>query len=363
MPSGSDKNRTNPGLASSEYPNASEIRKFLSKIITAVDLRDEHVADLLEVMVQDGTVKKMFVRKEQQEDDGDDDDGEGGKKRKREEEGDSEDDARGKGKKKAKKDSSSKKKSSSSKKDASKALAESRKKKKDKLRKMAESDSSSEGSGGATSESEDDFNSDEDAETAAARKSKKIGAGKKASTTKRKKRKGIKAGSDDESVSGGGATSESSQDSQAEESSEDEDSRRRANPTSFGFDYVYRVLKPYKPLIGHTDMPCGRCPSASFCSEPAHAKVSRATAGTLRLSQPRVALTNGDFSTFTPPEYPTLASLRGKNELEGVGMLGGAGAAIGTSDEKWGEMIGRVGGGVAPVNPRDCEYMRDWLDF
>ncbi|GAA5918831.1 hypothetical protein JCM6882_004709, partial [Rhodosporidiobolus microsporus] len=38
-------------------------------------------------------------------------------------------------------------------------------------------------------------------------------------------------------------------------------------------------------------------------------------------------------------------------------------AAIGVSLAKWGEMNGAVGTGVAPINPKDCPYFKDWLDF
>lgn len=44
-------------------------------------------------------------------------------------------------------------------------------------------------------------------------------------------------------------------------------------------------------------------------------------------------------------------------------MIGGAGAAIGNLGERWGEVRGAIGGGVAPVNPRDCAYFREWLEF
>lgn len=49
--------------------------------------------------------------------------------------------------------------------------------------------------------------------------------------------------------------------------------------------------------------------------------------------------------------------------MQGVGMLGGQGAAIGTSNDKWGDTSGIVGGNVAPVNPKDCHYMAEWLIF
>ena len=35
-------------------------------------------------------------------------------------------------------------------------------------------------------------------------------------------------------------------------------------------DSVYRLVRhEYKPLIGWTDMPCGKCPVEAFCSEAA----------------------------------------------------------------------------------------------
>jgi DNA-directed RNA polymerase III subunit RPC6 len=111
-----------------------------------------------------------------------------------------------------------------------------------------------------------------------------------------------------------------------------------------GADYVYRLIKPYKPILGWTDMPCGNCPSESFCAEP-----------------PRPL---GHHHLGKSPYTSTGAErkITGPGQMKGVGMLGGAGAAIGSTSEKWGQRT-VVGSAVAPVNPRDCRYFKEWLDF
>jgi DNA-directed RNA polymerase III subunit RPC6 len=120
-------------------------------------------------------------------------------------------------------------------------------------------------------------------------------------------------------------------------------------------DYVYRIVRPYTPIIGWTDMPCGKCPVEEFCSEPL-----RQRAGIVKKPT-----TVSDSYGFDSLALGGGGGPRLKIELEGgiqgVGMLGGAGAAVGVSLAKWGEMKGQVGKGVAPVNPRDCVYFKDWL--
>ena len=113
-------------------------------------------------------------------------------------------------------------------------------------------------------------------------------------------------------------------------------------------NYVYRLIRPYTPVIGWTDMPCGKCPVEEFCTEP-----SRPRAGILK--RPTTALD----STIGGGGPKMKIELEGG--IQGVGMLGGVGAAVGVSLAKWGEMKGQVGKGVAPVNPRDCVYFKDWL--
>lgn len=112
-------------------------------------------------------------------------------------------------------------------------------------------------------------------------------------------------------------------------------------------DYVYRLIRPYTPVIGWTDMPCGKCPVEEFCTEPLRPRASlvkKPTTATIGGGLPKVKI-----------------SIEEGGGIQGVGMLGGVGAAVGVSAAKWGEMKGQVGKGVAPINPRDCVYFQEWL--
>lgn len=113
---------------------------------------------------------------------------------------------------------------------------------------------------------------------------------------------------------------------------------------SAAVEYVYRLIKPYKPVLGWTDMPCGNCPSEAFCTEP-----------------PRpLGYHHSGRAAYT--SSGTMRKVFGSDKMKGVGMLGGAGAAIGSTSEKWGQTK-IVGTAVAPVNPKDCRYFKSWLDF
>ncbi|EGF99164.1 uncharacterized protein MELLADRAFT_94867 [Melampsora larici-populina 98AG31] len=88
-------------------------------------------------------------------------------------------------------------------------------------------------------------------------------------------------------------------------------------------------------LSGFFDMPCGHCPSFEFCSSKG------------KSWQFRGQTDQGVLSRSLGIELERLP----RNGLAGIGAgfsaLGGLGA----------------GGGVAPVNPADCVYFNDWLDF
>lgn len=352
-------NRIYPAMAASEYPTAGDVRKWISKFATSVDLREEHVADLLEVMVQDGDVERIFVKRVVNEDvdmDEDDDDADGMKngkgKRKREDSGsDSDDDEDSKSRSKKKKLKTSKTKKA--KKNGGKKIK--------KKKKSSSSKHDSDESDGEDESSEEDFDSDEDAEAALARKSSGNDITKKGGAKRKdRKRKRLQASDEDDA-----ATSESSQD----ESEEDEDlkakNKRMAREAStFGRDHVYRLTKPYTPRIGRTDMPCGPCPVESFCSEPSRAlgKHHHQRINTSSNFSSRNGLSNGKKSS-RGGELLGRPRVQISGGLDGVGMLGGVGAAVGASNEKWGDSGGRVGTGVAPVNPKTCDYMQNWLDF
>lgn len=127
--------------------------------------------------------------------------------------------------------------------------------------------------------------------------------------------------------------------------------------------FVYRLVRPYAPLIGWTDMPCGRCPVEEFCSEPPRLRAESYRRPTQIPANP--ANPNKLASSVAAPAHAGQPTTRIELEggIQGVGMLGGAGAAIGVSDAKWGELKGGVDHGVAPVNPVDCPYFKTYLDF
>lgn len=315
-------------------PTVENILNYIDSLEVAisVELQDVHVQSLLELMVYDGTVEKIFINSDMAVNGGgpakksNGKDKGKGKKRKApassDEESDSDDDGprRRKGKGKANGRATKKRKT-----------------------KLAGDDSEEE----QESES-DDFDSDEDAETAKARKLRKEEEGGKTSTRRKRKRQKRTVKSDNEDR----ATSESSG---HESDSEDEDGKKKktkggkkgktaedelAEQRENLKDYVYRLVRPYTPVVGWTDMPCGKCPSEAFCTEPNRS---------LAVKQPRAGASRPKVGV----------ELEGG--IQGVGMIGGAGAAIGVSTAKWGEVKGAVGNAVAPVNPRDCQYFKDWV--
>ncbi|KAG0141620.1 hypothetical protein CROQUDRAFT_663575 [Cronartium quercuum f. sp. fusiforme G11] len=111
---------------------------------------------------------------------------------------------------------------------------------------------------------------------------------------------------------------------QRDEDEEDEIEEERGLDTN--------LIGPPPKVSGFFDMPCGHCPSFDFCSSKGKAWQFR---GNSILSK-----NQGDNLQRLP-----------RIGLAGIGAgfssLGGLGA----------------GGGVAPVNPAECVYFNDWLDF
>ncbi|GAA5929226.1 uncharacterized protein JCM15063_004086 [Sporobolomyces koalae] len=370
-----------PVSATPFLPGIESILEYISKTeVIQVDLQPKHVEALMDLMVYDGIVEKVFIgnsddrsrkraeanqngngtsklkkdkkgkRKkidvgssssESSDSDDDDSDDDGSRKKKKSKKGKKGTVKRGKNgkakKKRSKTEDSDDDDSSESDFDED-APAKSKKKRR----------RGSDDSGASASEDDDNQDdSDEDSDDGGSRKKKK-----KASQRKKKDRskKKLKALASDE---------EDSDDDPFKLGSDQEDVKPKLDyehaidDHQNLNDYVYRLVRPYTPVIGWTDMPCGKCPVEEFCSEPL-----RQRAGVVKRP------------TTVSDSYPDLSLLEGggpklKIELEGgiqgVGMLGGAGAAIGVSLAKWGEMKGSVGKGVAPVNPRDCVYFKDWL--
>lgn len=316
-----------PVAQAARLPTVAGITAYISSLeVAAVDLFEEHVESLLDLMVYDGTVEKIMISDVASRVEAED--GRKKKKKRRREESSSEDDA-------------TKKKGKKGKKGAKKG-----KPVKKKLRAKKDLDDESEEE--EEVDDDDDFNSDEDADEAKKR-TKVVPAGEKVAAKRRKARlaraKKEESSDDDEELS---ATSESSG---AELSDEDVDNAKRRRPNAaeaiaLRADYVYRLIPPYLPRIGVTDMPCGKCPAESFCTEPARPPGAHHSE----------AIPTRAIGTLGRPRFMV-------DGLMGVGMLGGAGAAIGASSEKWGDVQGSVGFGVAPVNPKDCHYFKEWLDF
>ncbi|BGP48719.1 34-kDa subunit of RNA polymerase III (C) [Rhodotorula kratochvilovae] len=361
-----------PVSATPHLPTVHDVLSNISKLeVISVQLKPEHVEALLDLMVYDGLVEKVFVNR-----DGNGlgaPSGGGGDSKK----------ANGKGKGKAKASSSSKSGASKRKKGAA-ASSDSEsesdagprgkkgggkrgangkaRRKRAKLASDAEESSSS-------SESED-FDSDEEAPSrrkkkgsaaAASDDSDEEGGGKKSSRRRKKRgKKRVKRSSSDSEDSssdsdggGGKAGSDASPARNKKGDVDADDDEDHAAPT--GSQYVYRMIRPYAPVIGWTDMPCGKCPVEEFCSEPPR---QRAVA----YRRPPAATPRANGAVGGAPKL----GIELEGGIQGVGMLGGAGAAIGVSEAKWGEMKGAVGKGIAPINPVDCPYFSretGWLAF
>lgn len=311
MPKAEQKHRyIFPTAATQHLPTVTDVRDYIQNLgVASVELHEEHVESLLELMVFDGTVEKILVNHEFT--------GNGnGSDRKRKQrpvnsDSDSDTGARRKSRKTGAKGKAGKRFS--------------------RLKRGGESDDESE-------PSESDFDSDEDVE---ARRKRKAEAGEdedegKKSNRRRKKRV-VRKREDSEDDASDVSMSDSDSDAPAKKKLKAKADRSELDGKT---DYVYRLLRPWAPVIGWTDMPCGKCPAEAFCTEAAR------------------PLGAHHFGVGGPK-----IGIKLEVGMEGVGMMGGAGAAIGVSNAKWGEAKGAVGFGVAPVNPRDCHYFRDWLSF
>lgn len=378
-----------PVSATPHLPTVTDVLRNISELdVISVQLKAEHVEALLDLMIYDGQVEKILVNRDaanfgapaagdssSKKNKASDSKGKGkaragsssSKRRKASSDSsdsDSESDTAGR-----RKGSSSKKKASSSKRGAN-----------GKARKKRAKLASDDDGASSTSESEsEDFDSDEEAPSK--RKKRKgaasdddddsEGGGAKKSSKRRKKRgaaRRVKRSSSDpdadtssESDDGGKAGGKKGSASRGGDEDDDDEDAAAEGAAQTGTQYVYRLVRSYAPTIGWTDMPCGKCPVEDFCSEPPR---QRAVA----YRRPPGIAANPTNPNAVRPSLATSAGapkLRVELEggIEGVGMLGGAGAAIGVSEAKWGEMKGAVGAGIAPVNPRDCPYFAAWVNF
>lgn len=342
-----------PTSATRFLPTVRDINAYIKELkVSAVELLDEHVEALLDLMVFDGTIEKILVsgrsnggstqsKKRMRDDD--------------EEEG-SDSDAGPKGKGKGKGKRATKKAKRKAQGDESEA---------------EEEDEES---------AEESFDEDEAPEVTAQRKQAKTSQSKGSSLVRRKRRPASdNEGHSDSSLSSGhdsddAETIKRKQRAQRKKQKSKAAKSDAAEPIA-DVDFVYRLVKPYERRVGWTEMPCGNCPSEAFCAEPdrmsgahhsatakppprhpsmftAKPDVQRTKAGEI-LSNPRVAI--------AVEADRTQLGLDGL--MRGVGMMGGQGAAVGTSSDKWGSTSARVGGNVAPVNPRDCVYFANWLHY
>ncbi|GAA5857889.1 hypothetical protein JCM8547_006018 [Rhodosporidiobolus lusitaniae] len=381
-----------PVSATPFLPTVQDVLDYIISLeVAVVELLPEHVEALLDLMVYDGDVEKVFVRR-----DGDEDfaaleakandkiKGKGGAKNGKGK-GKA---ASGKGKRKAKADSSDE---SSSEDDSGSDVGGKRKKKgkngsskratngkaKRKRQKREDSDEEEE------DELSSDFDTDDESSKKKSKGKKKKGADsddldeedsddsdaggkKKGSSSRRKRRdrtkKKVKRSSSDDEASGsdsddGGANGTK----KGANGDADEDAAANGGGAAAAgaSQYVYRLIRPYRPVIGWTDMPCGRCPVEEFCAEPPRMRA-------VAYKRPAQVAANPTNPANVLPSVgtwePTMR-IELEGGIQGVGMLGGAGAAIGVSSAKWGEMKGAVGEGVAPINPKDCPAFAQWLTF
>jgi DNA-directed RNA polymerase III subunit RPC6 len=162
--------------------------------------------------------------------------------------------------------------------------------------------------------------SDEDGEDqlASSEEEEDDGKKKKGSSKRRKKRdrtkKRVKRSSSDEESSDDEANEKNGGANGTDGVNGDGD--EEAVPASAS-QYVYRVVRPYEPTIGWTDMPCGKCPVEEFCAEPPRMRA-------VAYKRPAEA---GNASLGGVGGAPkTRIELEGG--IQGVGMLGGAGASF-----------------------------------
>ncbi|GAA5998294.1 hypothetical protein JCM5350_005219 [Sporobolomyces pararoseus] len=370
-----------PVTATPFLPGIESILAYISSTeIIQVDLQPKHVEALMDLMIYDGIVEKVFIGNQEDREkkmalaaanngkngkngvngkkNGKDKKGKRKKVEVSSEEEDSEsesDDDSSRKKKKGKKGTVKRTKSGKAKKKRSKReetddekgeedssesdFDEDAPAKTSKKKKKGRGSDDEDGSGGSEEDEDED-----DSDSGGKRKKKKGSSSRKKKDRSKKNRKALASDEED------------SDDDPFKKDSDDEDVKPKLDEHAIGDDnqnlndYVYRLVRPYTPVIGWTDMPCGKCPVEEFCSEPL-----RPRAGIVK-KPTTVSGSYGDDS-FGQPRL----KIELEGGIQGVGMLGGAGAAVGVSLAKWGEMKGQVGKGVAPVNPRDCVYFKDWL--
>ncbi|OAV95302.1 hypothetical protein PTTG_03649 [Puccinia triticina 1-1 BBBD Race 1] len=149
------------------------------------------------------------------------------------------------------------------------------------------------------------------------------------------------------------------------EDEEDTKRKRRSEPRRIipsNEAFVYRALRPLPnqpetqeeteaeggiveppSVSGLFDMPCGHCPSFDFCSSKGKAWQFK---GSTNLGAGANLQANGSGA----------ASASFNRKLPKIGLAG-----IGAGFNAVGGL--GAGGGVAPVNPADCIYFTEWLDF
>lgn len=335
-----------PVSATPFLPTVQDVLDYIVSLeVAVVELLPEHVEALLDLMVYDGVVEKVFVRRNEDEidtlaaeangktkgkgssskskgkgkasngkgkrktrggssdEDSDDSDDDSPKKKGKGKKGSAKRGANGKAKKKrAKLYNDDEEEESSESEDFNSDEEAPNKKKKKAVGKNG-------GKGGSDDEDGDAASSDEGDDSDGGRKTK--GSSKRRKKRDRTKKKVKRSSSDDESSSsdvdvkknGNGHTVDS-----------DDEGGPKVDPGAS--QYVYRVIKPYEPVIGWTDMPCGRCPVEEFCSEPSRARA---------VAYKRPATVTEDSSGGGGGAPRMRIELEGG--IQGVGMLGGAGAS------------------------------------
>ncbi|SCV69758.1 BQ2448_1152 [Microbotryum intermedium] len=339
-----------PVSASPRLPRVRDVLDYITEsgIAVSVELNEEHVESLLELMIYEGTVERILVQTTGDQGSRRRKKDAAAKKRKRammsSDEDGSDGGATARRKRKTKKGTSAARHRQANGKSSRK------KSRLDSTNLDDDDDDDDESDASADFDEDEERGSDADNDPSKSKRKKKV-------RTKKPLRK-VKPEDDDDKDAASAAYDSTSESSASERDEDDEEEEERLaalrHQREGGVnDYVYRTIREYHPVIGWTDMPCGKCPVESFCYEP-----PRRFAQPSAIPASRAARRPGFLFSGRPK-----IGIEIEGGMKGVGMIGGAGAAIGISTAKWGESKGAVGHGVAPVNPRDCQYFKNWLDF
>lgn len=155
--------------------------------------------------------------------------------------------------------------------------------------------------------------------------------------------------------------------------------RRLKKPKETGPDQKAdpEIIRPVEPTIGWLDMPCGNCPVFEFCEQrgkpivvdpltPSISSLAAATNVGISKSHNNISQGGGRVKTGRGVTMSTMGRVIKVLEIGGAIKSSATG---GDEDERpyggmgWGRATGEDRNDVAPVNPGNCRYFREWLDF